>query len=63
MEYDDEVRARHFTKLKEFQERNEAKYNALKDFTGESAQAAAKRDEEIMIKAMEIRDQRETAEI
>lgn len=46
-------------KLKEFQVKNDAKYNALKNYTGDNMALAAKRDEEIMIKAMAARDARE----
>ena len=59
MEQDEEARARHFMKLKEFQVKNDAKYNALKNYTGDNMALAAKRDEEIMIKAMAARDARE----
>lgn len=43
--------------------RNDAKYNALKNYSGDKTTEAAKRDEEIMLKAMAARDERESKEI
>ena len=57
---DDEQRAKHFLKLQDFQKRNEAKYQALRNYQIQgNLEEAAKRDEERMLKGMEERQRKE----